>query len=82
MNAERLALRAGRLGGAALDVFETEPLPTDSPLLGLPNIMLTQHVAGVTWESMQAMTAMAVDSVVAVLRGETPKGAVNPEAAR
>ena len=72
----------GWIAGAALDVFETEPLPTDSPLLALPNIMLTQHVAGVTWESMQAMTAMAVDSVAAVLRGEAPRTAVNPEAAR
>ena len=64
------ALKEGWIAGAALDVFETEPLPPDSPLLGLPNITLTQHVAGVTWESMQAMTAMAVDSVAAVLRGE------------
>jgi lactate dehydrogenase-like 2-hydroxyacid dehydrogenase len=44
--------------------------------------MLTQHVAGVTWESMLAMTAMAVDSVAAVLRGEVPRTVVNPEAAR
>jgi phosphoglycerate dehydrogenase-like enzyme len=76
------ALKEGWIAGAALDVFETEPLPSDSPLLGLPNITLTQHVAGVTWESMQAMTAMAVDSVAAVLRGEVPATAVNPEAAR
>jgi phosphoglycerate dehydrogenase-like enzyme len=75
------ALRDGWIAGAALDVFETEPLPSDSPLLALPNITLTQHVAGVTWESMRAMTAMAVDSVAAVLRGETPPTAVNPDAA-
>ena len=54
------SLKAGRIAGAALDVFETEPLATDSPLLGLQNITLTQHIAGVTWESMQAMTAMSV----------------------
>jgi phosphoglycerate dehydrogenase-like enzyme len=77
-----MALKEGWIAGAALDVFETEPLPSDSPLLGLPNVTLTQHIAGVTWESMQAMTAMAVDSVAAVLRGEVPKTAVNPEAAR
>src|SRR3954468_3457931 len=75
------ALKEGWIAGAALDVFETEPLPSDSPLIGLPNVMLTQHIAGVTWESMQAMTAMAVDSVVAVLRGEVPRTAVNPNAA-
>jgi phosphoglycerate dehydrogenase-like enzyme len=77
-----VALKEGWIAGAALDVFETEPLPSDSPLIGLPNVTLTQHIAGVTWESMQAMTAMAVDSVASVLRGETPRTAVNPDAAR
>ena len=76
------ALAEGRLAGAALDVFEVEPLPADSPLLGLDNVTLTQHVAGVTVESMRAMTAMAVDSVVRVLRGEPPVSCVNPEALR
>jgi D-3-phosphoglycerate dehydrogenase len=76
------ALKEGWIAGAALDVFETEPLPSDSPLLELPNVILTQHVAGVTWESMRAMTAMAVDSVAAVLRGEVPRTVVNPDAAR
>jgi len=74
------ALREGWIAGAALDVFETEPLPSDSPLVELPNVMLTQHIAGVTRESMRAMTAMAVDSVVAVLRGEVPRTVVNPPA--
>jgi lactate dehydrogenase-like 2-hydroxyacid dehydrogenase len=45
-------------------------------------VTLSQHIAGVTWESMQAMTAMAVGSVAAVLRGEVPRTAVNPDAAR
>lgn len=77
-----VALKEGWIAGAALDVFETEPLPHDSPLLGLQNVTLTQHIAGVTWESMQAMTAMAVDSVAAVLRGEVPQTAINPESTR
>jgi phosphoglycerate dehydrogenase-like enzyme len=40
------ALRRGRVGGALLDVFETEPLPADSPLWGLENVVITPHVAG------------------------------------
>ncbi|MFN8521764.1 MAG: phosphoglycerate dehydrogenase [Chloroflexota bacterium] len=73
------ALEAGSIAGASLDVFEVEPLPTTSRLLKIPNITLTQHVAGVTFESMRAMTAMAVDNVAKVLRGERPASCVNPE---
>ena len=47
------ALRSKTLGGAALDVFDTEPLPADSPLWGFENVIITPHVAGMTdkiWE--------------------------------
>lgn len=74
------ALADKRIAGAALDVFETEPLSSSSPLLGLDNVTLTQHIAGVTYESMRAMTAMAVDNVARFLRGEPPTACVNPEA--
>jgi D-3-phosphoglycerate dehydrogenase / 2-oxoglutarate reductase len=76
------ALAEGRIAGAALDVFEVEPLSPDSPLLGLDNVTLTQHIAGVTRESMRAMKAMAVDNAARVLRGEPPAASVNPEVLR
>jgi len=65
------ALAAGRLAGAALDVFAEEPLPLDSPLLRLPNVILSPHQAGQTEESMRRM-AMVTEDILRVLRGETP----------
>ncbi len=62
------ALRAGRLGGAALDVFDTEPLPAGSPLAGCPNLLLTPHVAGVTRESNVRVSTMIADAVATALR--------------
>jgi (S)-sulfolactate dehydrogenase len=61
------ALKAGRLGGAALDVFETEPLPAGSPLAGCPNLILTPHIAGVTRESNVRVSTFIADKVAAAL---------------
>ena len=61
------ALRAGRLGGAALDVFETEPLPAGSALAGCPNLILTPHVAGVTRESNTRVSTLIAEKVAAAL---------------
>jgi len=65
------ALRAGRLGGAALDVFDKEPLPAGSPLAGCPNLLLTPHVAGVTAESNERVSAMLAERVIAALASRT-----------
>ena len=61
------ALKAGKLGGAALDVFESEPLPAGSPLAGCPNLILTPHVAGLTSESNVRVSTMIADKVAAAL---------------
>jgi D-3-phosphoglycerate dehydrogenase len=75
------ALVAGRLAGAALDVFKREPPGADNPLLGLPNVLATPHVAGLTRESSQRMAALAAENVLTVLRGEQPPHPVNEPAA-
>jgi D-3-phosphoglycerate dehydrogenase / 2-oxoglutarate reductase len=74
------ALRERRIGGAALDVYATHPLPPDHPLLSLPNMILSPHVAGLSRESAAAMAKGAAQEVVRVLRGERPAALVNPEA--
>jgi len=73
------ALKEGRLRAAGLDVFQAEP-PEGSPLLELPNTTLSAHVAGLSAASIRRMLQLAAESVVAVLRGEIPSTAVNPDA--
>lgn len=72
------ALRSGRLGGAGLDVFAEEP-PGAAALEGVPNLVCSAHMGGLSHESLRRMTASATDSVLAVLRGETPSTVINPE---
>jgi (S)-sulfolactate dehydrogenase len=60
-------LREGRLGGAALDVFDQEPLTAGSPLAGAPRLILTPHIAGVTLESNERVSAMIAERVAAAL---------------
>ena len=60
-------LREGRLGGAALDVFGEEPLAAGSPLVGAPRLLLTPHVAGVTVESNERVSALIAERVGAFL---------------
>lgn len=69
------ALRSGRLGGAALDVFENEPNPHPE-LLQMENVILTPHVASGTVEAREDMELVAVRNVLAALSGETPPNVV------
>ncbi len=72
------ALRENRIGGAALDVFQIEPLPSDHPLRSLDNVVLSPHMGYVTSESYDQFLARAVDNIQAFLNGRIPPGAINP----
>lgn len=66
------ALQEGRVGGAALDVFEVEPPAADHPLFQLGNVIFTTHVAGASDNSLKNMGTDSVKNVLAVLNGESP----------
>jgi phosphoglycerate dehydrogenase-like enzyme len=73
------ALRAGRLAGAGLDVFEREPLPKSSPLLGLENAVLTPHIGSASVATRARMAELAVDNLLAGLAGARMPRCANPE---
>jgi len=73
------ALTRGKLGAAGIDVFEEEPTSRDNPLLNLPNVIATSHVAGVTNEANRQMGLQVVGEMLRVLRGERPDVLVNPD---
>ncbi|HUA52157.1 MAG TPA: hydroxyacid dehydrogenase [Candidatus Sulfotelmatobacter sp.] len=74
------ALKAGKIAGAGIDVFEKEPAARDHPLLQLPNVIVAPHLAGVTVESMDRMAVATVRNILSVLDGKPIKeNAVNPE---
>ncbi|MET7330592.1 NAD(P)-dependent oxidoreductase [Nonomuraea sp. NPDC005650] len=71
------ALREGHLGGAALDVFDVEPLPADDPLRDLPNVLLSPHVAGVTPEATGRLLTSTLDNLAAAVEGREADNVVN-----
>lgn len=73
------ALSSGRIAGAGLDVAESEPVAPGHPLLALPNVVFTPHVASASLATRSRMAIMAVDSCLAALRGEKPANCLNPE---
>jgi D-3-phosphoglycerate dehydrogenase len=73
------ALRARRIAGAMLDVYEHYRIGPGHPLFALDNVVLTPHLAGATVESRARMAAAAADEMLRMLRGERPLNLVNPE---
>lgn len=75
------ALKEKRIAGAALDNFVVEPLPQESPLRELDNVMLTPHLVGHTQEQFASFPPAAVENITRILRGELPLYCKNPEIA-
>ena len=76
-----VALSTGMIAGAGIDVTSPEPLPTDDPLIGLPNIVITPHIGTASRATFEAMVMLAVQNITAALTGKLMPSCVNPEAA-
>ena len=72
-------LSRGKIRAAGLDVFEEEPVSADNPLLNLPNVVVSSHMAGVTAETGRAMAMQVTAEMLRVLRGEKPHALGNPD---
>jgi D-3-phosphoglycerate dehydrogenase len=73
------ALRSGPVAAAGLDHFAGEWLPTDHPLTSMPNVVLTPHIGGATWDTEARQAQMVADDLDALLSGKSPTHIVNPE---
>src|SRR5579863_470437 len=72
------ALASGKVGAAGLDHFVGEHLPTDHPLVGMANVVLTPHIGGATYDTEANHTQTIADDLCRLLAGATPKNIVNP----
>lgn len=73
------SLQKNVIQGAGLDVYEQEPLPLDSPLLSMPNVVTLPHIGSATHETRHAMARVAVENLLAALTDRSPVRCVNPE---
>jgi D-3-phosphoglycerate dehydrogenase len=73
------ALRSGKVAAAGLDHFVGEWLPTDHPLTSMPNVVLTPHIGGATWNTEARQAQIVADGLEALLSGRMPAHIVNPE---
>ena len=71
------ALTSGKLAGAAMDAFEVEPLPLESPILKCENIVLTPHTGAETKESYYNVSMTTAKDIIKVIKGEEPEHCVN-----
>lgn len=75
------ALSGGWISGAALDVFDPEPIGPDDPLLAMPNVLCTPHALGITDESIDLTAASVAQTLAEISSGHFPRHAVNPAVA-
>lgn len=73
------ALQSGKVAAAGLDHFVGEWLPADHPLTSMPNVVLTPHIGGATWNTEARQAQMVADDLEALLSGAAPAHIVNPE---
>ena len=73
------ALKEGWIAGAALDVFEQEPIPVDSPLLKMDNVVVAPHISSASLETRSRMAEMVAENLVAFFEGKKPPNLINPD---
>lgn len=79
LDALTASLASGHLAGAALDHFEGESIAVDHPLVAMPNVVLTPHIGGATYDTETNHTALMASGLAALLQGERPSNLANPE---
>jgi len=72
------ALQTGQIAGAGLDVFDVEPPPSDHPLLKLDNVLATPHIAGGTYEGVEALAQTTAEQWLTIFSGKVPARLINP----